>query len=64
MHMPRIYFWPTVHEITGLSRTTIWRMEKVGKFPKRRQISSGRVGWLASEVNPWAEGRPVVGGEA
>jgi prophage regulatory protein len=37
--------------ITGLSRTTRWRLERDGKFPARRRLSSMAVGWLESEVN-------------
>jgi len=50
---------PDVLEITGLSHVTQWRMEKRGEFPKRRQISPGRVGWLESEVLEWMNTRPV-----
>jgi prophage regulatory protein len=39
-----------LEDIVPLSRTTIWRLEREGKFPKRRKISAGCVGWLASEV--------------
>jgi prophage regulatory protein len=46
--------------ITRLSRTTRWRMEKVGEFPARRQISSGSVGWLMSEITTWLENRGLV----
>src|SRR5262245_31228642 len=28
---------------TSLHRTTLWRLEQAGGFPKRRQISPGRV---------------------
>ena len=40
-------------EITGLSRTTRWRLEKKGMFPPRRQISANAVAWLESEVRDW-----------
>ena len=50
--------------ITGLSHSTVWRLEKAGQFPRRRQISAGTVGWIASEVEEWLKSRPaVVGGE-
>jgi len=39
-----------VRSMTGLSRTTLWRLERVAEFPRRRQISPGAVGWLESEV--------------
>lgn len=43
---------------TGLSRTTIWRLEQEGEFPARRQIAPQRVGWSADEVQEWAKTRP------
>jgi prophage regulatory protein len=43
--------------ITGLSRSTRWRLERVGKFPRRRQISPGCSGWLLSEVRGWVASR-------
>ena len=39
-----------VIEMIGLSQSTIWRMEKLGKFPKRRRLSASACGWLKSEV--------------
>ena len=49
-----------VQNITKLSRTTRWRMERRGEFPKRRQLSPNRVGWLRSEVVTWVEERNAV----
>lgn len=43
----------------GLSDSTIYRMEKEGTFPKRRKLSSRRVGWLRTDVDSWAESRPT-----
>lgn len=43
--------------ITGLSRTTRWRQERAGQFPKRRQISPGLIAWLESEVQEWLRDR-------
>jgi prophage regulatory protein len=42
---------------TGLSRTTLWRMERRGDFPSRRQLSPGTVGWMESEIEAWLVGR-------
>lgn len=36
--------------ISGLSRTTRWRLERSGKWPKRIQLSPNAVGWWLSEV--------------
>ncbi len=42
--------------ITGLSRTSIWRKERDGSFPKRVRLGSGRaVGWLRSSVESWLQ---------
>lgn len=51
---------PEVLSISGLSHVTQWRMENRGEFPKRRQISPNRVGWLESEVLEWVNTRPVT----
>ena len=50
-----------VRRMVGLSRSTIWRLEKEGLFPRRRQISPHLVGWVNSEVQDWiANRKPVV----
>jgi prophage regulatory protein len=48
---------PECREITGLSRSTRWRLERNGKFPRRRRISVGTTGWLASEIAFWVRER-------
>lgn len=48
-----VWRWPTVQQVSGLSRTTAWRLEKEGKFPCRRQLSANAVGWLKTEVEAW-----------
>ena len=45
---------------TGLSRTTLWRLERKGEFPVRRQIGANSVGWIEAEVDRWIESRPAV----
>ena len=40
-------------EMTGISRTTIWRMERKGEFPARVKLGENSVGWRESEVNNW-----------
>lgn len=46
-----------VQDITGLSRTTIWRMESKGQFPQRIPLSAGSVGWKLSDVELWIKSR-------
>ncbi|TLZ52050.1 MAG: AlpA family phage regulatory protein [Gammaproteobacteria bacterium] len=49
-----------VMQLTGLSRMTIYRLELAGRFPKRRQLSKNSVAWLESDVEGWADSRPVA----
>jgi prophage regulatory protein len=46
--------------MTGLAASTQWRLESLGQFPARRQISAGLVGWVESEVEQWIAGRQTV----
>ena len=49
---------------TGLSDTTIWRLEKTGDFPQRiRLTEAGSVGWRESEVDAWVHNRVRAGGK-
>ncbi len=47
-----------VTEATGLSRTTLWRLERRGDFPRRIRLSPNSTGWLESEIEQWIESRP------
>jgi prophage regulatory protein len=49
-----------VVSVTGLSRMTIWRLERAGEFPRRRQLGARSVAWLQSEVEEWIESRPAT----
>ncbi|MFK5947997.1 MAG: AlpA family phage regulatory protein [Methylococcales bacterium] len=46
-----------LYKITGLSRTTIWRLERANKFPARVSISTANVGWLYTEIIEWMQTR-------
>ncbi|MCK2116545.1 AlpA family phage regulatory protein [Pseudomonas juntendi] len=39
--------------MVGLSRTTIYRLEQQGQFPKRVKLGSNSVAWRMSEVLSW-----------
>lgn len=39
-----------VQALTGLSRTTIWRLEREGKFPARVPLTASNVGWRLTDV--------------
>jgi len=49
----RIIRKPELFSMIGLSDTTIWRMEKYGKFPKRVQLGGNSVGWINGEIEEW-----------
>jgi prophage regulatory protein len=46
-----------VGHITNLSRSTRWRLQQKGQFPRTIQLSPGRKGWLLSEVTEWVKAR-------
>jgi prophage regulatory protein len=35
------------------SRTHLGRLEDAGRFPKRRQLGFGRIGWVEAEIDDW-----------
>ena len=43
---------------TGLSRPSIYRYMKRGRFPPRRRVGPNRVAWVPAEVVAWIEGCP------
>ena len=49
--------FPAVRERTGLSRSTIWRLERRGEFPKHHRIAPNIVAWSEPEVSRWIEER-------
>ena len=51
---------PECHAISGLSRTTRWRLEREGKFPQRRRLSTNSIGWVLAELEDWARARETV----
>jgi prophage regulatory protein len=47
---------------TGLSRPSIYRYMKRGRFPSRRRVGPNRVAWVPSEVVAWIETCPRLDG--
>ena len=52
-----------VEEITGIGRSSIYRLMKKGKFPRPVRIGPAAVRWRASDITAWMESRPVARGE-
>lgn len=48
---------PQVEALTGLSRSSIYRMMDADKFPKPRRIGAQAVGWIAQEIDTWIASR-------
>lgn len=49
-----------VCEMTGLSYSTIYRMEKAGRFPRRVKLGQQAVGWRMADVVTWMDTRIEV----
>jgi prophage regulatory protein len=47
-----------VTSTTGLSRTTLWRLERRGDFPRRVRLGPNSTGWIESEIQEWIKSRP------
>lgn len=46
-----------VVELTGLARSTIYKLIGSGEFPKSVPLVGRSVGWVESEVHGWVNGR-------
>lgn len=49
---------PEVEVMTGLSRSTIYRLMSEGDFAPRYRIGRQAIGWKFSEVREWLDLRP------
>lgn len=47
----RIMRLSEVKMVTGLSKTTIYRFEKQGRFPSRVSLGERSVGWMEDDVH-------------
>ena len=53
-----------VEDRTGLSRTSIYRLMREGRFPKPIKVGPKAVRWPASELEAWLAARPRAEGVA
>lgn len=60
MNLTKILRVPEVQGRTGMSKTTIDRLEKAGKFPLRIQITERAIGWAEEEIAQWLNSRQPV----
>jgi prophage regulatory protein len=47
-------------KITGLSRSTRYRMEQAGQFPKKYKVSIAARGYKLSEIEGWMSTRQAA----
>ena len=52
-----------VEEVTGLTRSSIYRLMQDGQFPRPVRVGPAAVRWKASDITVWLESRPVATGE-
>ena len=52
-----------VERITGMSRSSIYRLMQEGEFPRPVRVGPAAVRWKSSDITAWIESRPVATGE-
>lgn len=50
----------TVRRLTGLGRSTIYRLIAEDKFPAQVRIGTRAVGWRWSDLERWSAARPTI----
>ena len=51
-----------VQHLTGLSKSSIRRLQDSNDFPKRIQVTEKCVGWLLEDIEEWINTRPKIRG--
>jgi prophage regulatory protein len=57
--LPMFLRMPTVIRMTGLGRSTIYRMIAEEKFPKSVRIGERAVAWRQIDLDRWCQSREV-----
>ena len=52
-----------VEKITGLSRSSIYRLMQKDEFPRPVKVGPAAVRWRQSDIVDWLESRPIAGSE-
>lgn len=58
--MNRVMRVPEVEHVTGLKRSTIYRLIKEGQFPVQIKLGPRSVAWKSEEIQEWIDNRPRV----
>ena len=59
VRMNRVIKINKVKELTTLSNASIYRLIKLGKFPKQLKLAERSSGWLIEEINNWLESKRI-----
>lgn len=51
-----------VKAATGLSRSTIWRLEREGRFPQHLRISPRAIAWRSGQIRAWIAAQIAAAG--
>jgi len=54
---------PEVTKLTGLARSTIYKLISEERFPKQIKLTSFSSGWIKSEVEHWIDERIALSRE-
>ena len=49
-----------VEAITGMGRSSIYRLMQDGEFPRPVRVGNAAVRWKASDITRWVESRPIA----
>ncbi|MBK2259179.1 helix-turn-helix transcriptional regulator [Francisella philomiragia] len=61
---PQLLRAEEVARCIGMSKTSVFRLAKAGKFPKQIRVSGQTTAWLKSEVVAWINDRVKERNEA
>lgn len=61
--MKRVLRIRELQNVTGFSKSTLYRWIQKGDFPKPIHCGPGAVGWLEQEVEEWIETKAAARGD-
>jgi len=56
----RILRLPEVSQVTGLSRSTIFRLVQAGHFPPSVTLTARTIGWYSTDIETWIAARAAT----
>jgi prophage regulatory protein len=62
MDADRLIMLPELRRIVPYSPMHFWRLERLGRFPKRVTVGPNRVAWSLHEVLAWIDQRKAERG--